>query len=161
MAHLGANISVEADTLSHVLSLMQAFQAFDSDNDGHITEAELAGIMGSLGYKLTDHEVRAMMSQATCSNRVGKLSLAGFLELNTKDMELGSLATLLKSAFESIDADGDDVITGEELFQAMRDMGVGGGFSFESCQEIISSMDGDGDGAVTSQELKLLIDSLL
>uniref|UniRef100_A0A7C9DW68 EF-hand domain-containing protein n=1 Tax=Opuntia streptacantha TaxID=393608 RepID=A0A7C9DW68_OPUST len=159
MAQLGANTSVEAETLSHVLSLMQAFQAFDSDNDGCINEAELAGIMGSLGYKITDQEVRAMMSQAD-TNRDGQLSLAEYLELNTKDMEPGSLATLLKSAFESIDADGDDVITGEELFQAMRDMGVGG-FSFESCQQIISSMDGDGDGAVTSQELKLLIDALL
>ncbi|KAJ8445135.1 hypothetical protein Cgig2_029507 [Carnegiea gigantea] len=145
MAQLGANTSVEAETLSHVLGLMQAFQAFDSDNDGRINEAELAGIMGSLGYKTTDQEVRAMMSQAD-ANRDGQLSLAEFLELNTKDMELGSLATLLKSAFESIDADGDDVITGEGLFQAMRDMGVGG-FSFETCQEIIDSMDGDGDGA--------------
>lgn len=150
-------MSAEAETLDHLLGLMQAFNAFDSNNDGRINVAELAAIMGSLGYKLTDHEVRAMMTQAD-TNRDGFLSLAEFLELNTKDMELGCLATLLKSAFDSIDADGDDVITGEDLFEAMRDMGAG--FSFQDCQEIISSMDGDGDGVVTSEELKLLIDSL-
>ncbi|KAF5954921.1 hypothetical protein HYC85_007777 [Camellia sinensis] len=48
MAQLGS-LSAETETLSHVSRLVEAFRAFDSDNDGSITAAELRGIMSSLG----------------------------------------------------------------------------------------------------------------
>ena len=57
------NLSAELETLNQVLSLVEAFRAFDADNDGCITAAELGGIMGSLGYNASDQDVRAMMQQ--------------------------------------------------------------------------------------------------
>ncbi|GAB4861389.1 hypothetical protein Ancab_036572 [Ancistrocladus abbreviatus] len=138
-----SSLSVETETLSHVLGLMEAFRAFDSDSDGRITAAELAGIMGSLGYKVTDQEVRTMMQQGD-RNRDGLLSLSEFLEMNTKEMELGNVAALLKIAFETFDVEGDDVLTGEELHLVIQGMGIG--FSLEDCQDLIASMDVDGDG---------------
>lgn len=151
-------LAEETETLSHVLSLVETFRAFDSDNDGSITAAELSGILSSVGYRATEQDVREMMQQGD-ENRDGLLSLEEFLEMNTKDMELGSLGNLLKSAFESLNLDGDDILTGEELHEVVENLGVG--LSLVDCQDIIASMDGDGDGAVSVEDFQLIVNSLL
>lgn len=99
MAQLGS-LSQETETLSHVLRLVQAFRAFDSDNDGSITAAELGGIMGSLGYNSSEQEVKAMMQRGD-TNHDGRLSIEEFLDMNTNELGLGSLGAFLGSAFEA------------------------------------------------------------
>ncbi|KAK3428329.1 probable calcium-binding protein CML29 [Eucalyptus grandis] len=87
----------ENEALNQVLALVEAFRAFDSDDDGQITSAELGGIMRSLGYNVSAQEVDAMMREAD-ANRDGLLSVGEFLEMNTKDMDLGELASFLETA---------------------------------------------------------------
>ncbi|KAF4390368.1 hypothetical protein G4B88_024374 [Cannabis sativa] len=119
-------LTAQTETLNHVHGLMEAFRAFDSNNDGSITEAELGGIMGSLGYNPGEQEVRAMMQEADV-DKDGLLSLEEFLELNTKNMELGGLGNFLMNAAEALNnnnnngGDGvcDHMVTGEELFQVI------------------------------------------
>ena len=50
MDQVAGSLSNGMETLSHVFRLVDAFRAFDADNDGHITTAQLGGIMASLGY---------------------------------------------------------------------------------------------------------------
>ncbi|KAH7567845.1 hypothetical protein JRO89_XS07G0163900 [Xanthoceras sorbifolium] len=157
MAQSGS-LSAETETLSHVLSLVEAFRAFDSDNDGTITAQELGGILTSLGYKASEQDVRAMMQQGD-TNKDGLLSLEEFLEMNTKDMELGGIANSLRTAFDSLNLDGDEIVTGEELHAAMGNIGVD--LSIENCQNIIASMDGDGDGAVSFEDFQIIVSSFL
>ncbi|KAJ6405256.1 hypothetical protein OIU84_013264 [Salix udensis] len=156
MAQLGS-LSAEIESLNQVLSLMEAFRAFDSDNDGFITAAELGGILGSLGYNASEQDVSAMMQQGD-TNKDGLLSMQEFLEMNTKDMELGELANLLKTAFEALDLDGDDIVTGEELHEATVNGELD--LSLEDCRSIIASMDADGDGAVSSKDFRAIVNSL-
>ena len=157
MAQLG-NLSAELETLNQVLSLVEAFRAFDADNDGCITAAELGGIMGSLGYNASDQDVRAMMQQGD-TNKDGLLSLTEFMELNTKNLELGTLSNSLRTAFEGLDLEfGDDDITAEELFEVAENIGVG--LSRENCEAIVAAIDADGDGAVNFHDLKVIINSL-
>ncbi|KAK9271171.1 hypothetical protein L1049_026760 [Liquidambar formosana] len=155
MAQLG---SAEIEALSHVQSLVEAFKAFDADNDGKITTAELSGIMGSLGYSPSEQDVKAMMQQGD-TNRDGLLSIQEFIEMNTKELELGSLATSLKAAFDALDVEEDETLTGVELHEVMGTIGIT--LSLEDCQNLIDSLDVDGDGAVNIEESKLLINSLL
>jgi calmodulin len=158
MAQAGS-ISAETETLSHVSRLAKAFKAFDADNDGAITAAELGGIMGSLGNNPSEEEVRSMMLEGD-TNKDGLLSIEEFLEMNTKDMELGSYAVFLKAATETLSTvDGDDALNGEELFEVMWNLGCG--LTLEDCQNLVASMDGDGDGAVSFLDFKLIINSLL
>ncbi|CAK7347048.1 unnamed protein product [Dovyalis caffra] len=158
MAQLGS-LPADIESLSQVLSLMEAFRAFDSDNDGFITVAELGGILGSLGYNASEQDVSAMMQQGD-TNKDGLLSMQEFLEMNTKDMELGTgLANLLKTAFEALDVDGNNIVTGAELYEGMLNGGLD--LSLEVCQSIIASMDADGDGAVSYDDFKQIINSLL
>lgn len=157
MAQMGS-LSAEMETLNHVLSLVEAFRAFDSDNDGRITEAELGGIMGSIGYKASEQEVRAMMQQGD-KNKDGLLCINEFLELNTKDLETGNLGNVLSAAFEALDEDANEILTGEELHEVMENLGLG--LSLEKCCNIVTSLDVDGDGAVSLDDFRLIVDSLL
>lgn len=157
MAQVGS-ISAQTEIISHVLSLVEAFRAFDSDNDGSITVAELGAIMGSLGYNPSEQEVREMMQKGDTDNN-GLLSMEEFLEMNTKDLQIGSLGNLLKAAFETLKGDEDEVLTVDELFQVMGSLGFH--LTREDCQSIVASMDGDGDGAVSFEDFQLIVTSLL
>lgn len=118
MAQLGSSLSAETETLSNVLSLVEAFRAFDSDNDGAINAAELGGILSSLGYNASEQDVRAMMREGD-ANKDGLLSMEEFLEMNTKDMELGELANFLRTAFQAFEVEGDDALTAADLYEVM------------------------------------------
>ncbi|KAE9605878.1 hypothetical protein Lal_00024630 [Lupinus albus] len=158
MAQMGSFLSAEMETLNHVLRLIEAFRAFDADNDARITEAELGGIMVSLGYKVSEQEVRTMMQNGD-KNKDGLLSISEFLEMNTKDLESGNLSNVLRTTFEALDEDGNEILTGQELHDVMGNLGLG--LSLESCQNIVTSLDMDGDGAVSLDEFRLIVDSLL
>lgn len=153
-----SSLSAETESLSQVLGLIETFKAFDSDNDGKITVAELGGILGSLGYSSSEQDVRAMMEQGD-TNKDGLLSIEEFLEMNTRNMEFGGLENVLKNAFEALDVDGDEVVTAEELYEVMGDE-MGFELSLEDCQGIIASIDSDGDGAVSFDDFKLIVNSL-
>ncbi|KAJ4700604.1 EF hand calcium-binding family protein [Melia azedarach] len=152
------SLSAETETLSHVSSLVEAFRAFDSDNDESITVAELGGILSSLGYRASEEDVRAMMQEGD-KNKDGLLSLEEFLEMNTRDSELElELGNSLRSAFESLNLDGYRVLTGQELYEVMENLETG--LSLVDCQDIISSIDGDGDGTVSLEHFQLIVNSL-
>ncbi|XP_030545231.1 probable calcium-binding protein CML29 [Rhodamnia argentea] len=106
----------ENETLNQVLALVEAFRAFDSDDDGQITAVELGGIMRSLGYNVSAQEVDAMMGEAD-ANRDGMLSVAEFLEMTTKDMDLGELASFLGTTLipSMVGADGEVAVEVEDL----------------------------------------------
>ena len=91
------------------------------------------------------------------------LSIEEFLEMNTDELGLGSLATHLRSAFKALDLEGDrdkdEYVTGEELYAVTRDIEVN--LSLECFEEIIASMDGDGDGAVSIEDFKLIVNTFL
>ncbi|KAK7321061.1 hypothetical protein VNO77_31217 [Canavalia gladiata] len=157
MAQVGC-VSWELETLNHVLALVEAFRAFDADNDGRITEAEVGGIMGSLGYNASEQEVRAMMQKGD-KNKDGLLSITEFLELNTKDLEGGNLGNTLRTALEALDEEGSEILTGEELHDVIENLGLN--LSLQNCLHLVTSLDADGDGAVSLDEFRLIVDSLL
>ncbi|XP_043712172.1 probable calcium-binding protein CML29 [Telopea speciosissima] len=157
MAQLGS-ISSQTEVISHVFSLVEAFRAFDSDNDGFITSAELGGLLNSLGYGASEQDVKAMMELGDI-NKDGLLSIEEFLEMNTKNMELGDLGAFLRTAFESLDLNGDELLTGEEFHELVGNMGVG--LSLEDCKNIIASMDVNGDGAICFEDFRLIVNSLV
>ncbi|XP_022941005.1 probable calcium-binding protein CML29 [Cucurbita moschata] len=151
------SLSAETDSLSHIFSLIEAFRAFDADNDGLISAAEVGGIMGSLGYNLSEQDVNVMMEEGDV-DRDGLLSMGEFLEMSARSVEVGEVGRYLKVAFEALNADGDDLVSGEELYEVFVNLGLD--VSLEDCMAIVASMDGDGDGAVFLEDLKLIVNSL-
>jgi Ca2+-binding EF-hand superfamily protein len=79
--------------------------------------------------------------------------------MNTKGLETGNLANVLSAAFQALDEDGNEILTGEELHEVMENLGIG--LSLEKCENIVTSLDVDGDGAVSLDDFRLIVDSLL
>ncbi len=57
----GANIIPQ---LSKAEDLRTMFSTFDKDNNGFIDDSELKNTMGELGMKLSDADIKAMMTEA-------------------------------------------------------------------------------------------------
>lgn len=151
--------STDFEVLSYVNSMMEAFKAFDSNCDGMITSDELRGIMGSLGYNMSEREANDMMRRGD-TDRDGLLSMHEFLEMNTRELDLGDLADLLQAVVPALglDVGNDEVVTGEELYNVLCSTGTA---SMEDCMDIIACLDGDGDGAVSLQDLQCMVQALL
>ncbi|GFZ09649.1 hypothetical protein Acr_21g0002480 [Actinidia rufa] len=116
MAQVAGSLSNGMETLSHVFRLVEAFRAFDANNDGYITTAQLGGIMASLGYNPNEQDLKVMMQRGD-TDRDSLLSIEEFLEMNTNELGLGSLATHLRSTVKALDLEGDsdEDVTGEEI----------------------------------------------
>uniref|UniRef100_A0A0D9WTH7 EF-hand domain-containing protein n=1 Tax=Leersia perrieri TaxID=77586 RepID=A0A0D9WTH7_9ORYZ len=148
-------LSVDFEALSYISSLVEAFQAFDGDNDGLVTAAELRGLLSSLGLDKPEQEVREMVARAD-ADRDGKLSVEELLDvMNAGELGLGALGALLQSAVPALEsaAGPDGVLGADELARRLSVMGTA---SVEDCMEIIACMDGDGDGAMSVGEFRLM-----
>ncbi|PIN07200.1 Calmodulin and related proteins (EF-Hand superfamily) [Handroanthus impetiginosus] len=152
-----SSLSIEVETLNHVLGLVEAFRAFDSDNDGRINAQEFAGIMGSLGYTVSEQDIQAAMQEHN-PDGYGLLSLSEFLDMNTEDLDLGCLSGL-KTALEGLELEEHELVTGERLYEVVQNMGIE--LSLDGCLDIVASMDGDGDGAITLEDFKAIVNALI
>lgn len=152
-------LSVDFEALSYISSLVEAFQAFDSDNDGLVTAPELRGLLASLGLDKSESEARDMLERAD-ADRDGRLSVEELLDvMNAGELGLGALGALLQSAVPALEsAAGPDGVLGAD--QLARVLGAMGTTSVEDCTEIIACMDGDGDGTISLEEFKLMADLL-
>ena len=74
MAAPGRPLTVDFEALSYISSLVEAFQAFDSDNDGLVTAPELRGLLASLGLEKSEAEARDMLARATPTATAGSAS---------------------------------------------------------------------------------------
>ncbi|KAK1280615.1 putative calcium-binding protein CML29 [Acorus gramineus] len=138
------SISTITDTLKHAFGLVEAFRAFDSNNDGLISPVELQGLMESLGYETSVQDMDGLMR------------LEEFLAMNMEGMDIG-IAGSLRDALQELDEE-DGLVTAEELYQVL--VGVDG-VSLGDCMSIITAIDGDGDGSVSLEELRLILDAML
>lgn len=143
--------------MSYISRLVEAFQAFDSDNDGLVTAAELRGLLASLGLEKSEAEARDMVARAD-ADRDGRLSVDELLDvMNAGELGLGALGELLQSALPALEAAGGALVGADELAMAL---GVVGAASAEDCAAIVECMDGDGDGAITIEEFRFMADLL-
>ncbi|KAF7103494.1 hypothetical protein CFC21_104481 [Triticum aestivum] len=152
-------LTVDFEALSYISRLVEAFQAFDSDNDGLVTAPELRGLLASLGLDKSEAEARDMLARAD-ADRDGRLCVEEFLDvMNAGELGLGALGALLQAAVPALEsfAGPDGALGADEL---ARVLGLMGTASAEDCAEIIACMDGDGDGAISVEEFKLMADLL-
>ena len=152
--------SVDFEALSYISRLVEAFQAFDSDNDGLVTAPELRGLLASLGLDKSEAEARDMLARAD-SDRDGRLSVEELLDvMNAGELGLGALGALLQAAVPALEsfAGGPDGVLGAD--ELARVLGLMGTANAEDCAEIVACMDGDGDGTISLEEFRLMADLL-
>jgi Ca2+-binding EF-hand superfamily protein len=153
----GRLVAVDFEALSYISSLVEAFQAFDSDSDGLVTAPELRGLLASLGLDKSEAEARDMLARAD-ADRDGCLSVEELLDvMNAGELGLGALGAMLQSALPHLEAAGAALVGADEL---ARLLGTLGNASPEDCAAIVECLDGDGDGAITIEEFRLMADLL-
>ncbi|CAN6206850.1 unnamed protein product [Urochloa humidicola] len=142
-------LTVDFEALSYISSLVEAFQAFDSDNDGLLTSPELRGLLASLGLEKSEAEVRDMVARAD-GDGDGRISAEEFLDvMNAGELGLGALGEMLQAALPALEAAGGALVGPDELAA-----------SAEDCAAIVECLDGDGDGAITIEEFRFMADLL-
>ncbi|CAD6338543.1 unnamed protein product [Miscanthus lutarioriparius] len=153
----GRPLAADFEALSYISSLVEAFQAFDSDSDGLVTAPELRGLLASLGLDKTEAEARDMLARAD-ADRDGRLSVEELLDvMNAGELGLGALGAMLQSALPQLEAAGAALVGADEL---ARVLGALGNASPEDCAAIVECLDSDGDGAITIEEFRQMADLL-
>lgn len=131
-----------------------AFNKFDKNQDGGLEKAELARMMFATGLSYSDMEVDAIMNLGD-KDGDGEIDLEEFLALMTPaasvtlDKIRADITCIdeVKSLFKAIDADGDGMLTKEEMMNS-----PGCKFDKEQVNALYEVGDSDGDGVLDMGE---------
>uniref|UniRef100_H3A6L5 Calcium binding protein 4 n=1 Tax=Latimeria chalumnae TaxID=7897 RepID=H3A6L5_LATCH len=143
------------------LELMEAFQEFDTDQDGYISYKDLGECMRTMGYMLTEMEL-IEISQQIKMRLGGRVDFEDFVELMGPKM-LAETAHMvgvreLKYAFREFDLDGDGEISTAELREAACKL-LGEQLNQKELEEILRDVDLNGDGHVDFDEFVMMLSS--
>ena len=140
--------------------IASGFKQFDNDNDGAITQQELAAGMRNMRMSFSNEETNAIFAAAD-TNTDGDITYLEFVTLLIptagdalfKFRKCFNGVQNAKSAFNKFDSDGDAEISLEELKR-----GMGGQFSEQEVRAVFALGDTDQDGAISFLEFaKLMI----
>ena len=139
---------IQAEVQDRMASLRAAFDSFDVDRDGYLTDGELAVALRELGLPTSEEEVRRMIAFAdTDGNRL--IDFSEFVELVEPRDPGEDPEEDLRAAFAVLDDDEDGFIDVTELGRAAQ---RSGSFDPSEAQGILRAVDADGDGRLSFQE---------
>jgi len=142
------------ETYKTINDVKAAFRRFDKNKDGHLSKSELGRMLFSSGHSFTDMEVDAVMNLGD-KDGDGEIDLEEFLVLMTPSAS----ATLnkirmnitcideVKGLFKAIDADGDGMLSIEEMMKSPCSK-----FDREEVSAIFELGDSNGDGELDMGE---------
>lgn len=150
---------------SERMELKQAFDMFDKNNDGKISDEELGLVLRTLGHDYTQSDVEDMIKHADI-NENGYVEYDEFLLLMKKwstqgspeEEEPVSEEDKTKETFKVFDMDGNGFIDQNELRHIMKRLGENLGD--EDVQEMFKLADLNGDGLIDYQEFSKLLSIL-
>jgi len=147
----------EDDEDPEVKQYREAFEKFDTDKSGTISVKEMAPLITSLGWNMSEAELRMMMSRV--DNDANGVDFEEFLEFIDNLNEFGGddLAKY-EVMFNKFDANGDGDISQEELYLVMQ--ATGKSFDRSEVQKIIKEHDASGDGSIGWDEFIKLMQKL-
>merc|ERR1719192_1944112 len=158
-----AEMGISDYQLAH---LKEAFKMFDENEDGVISEEELAKILETLmGYKPQESEVKDIMNEID-ENQNGVIDFAEFclmmkkktLQPNESDNKESAAAAEdkeLQHAFEMFDVDGNGQISRAELEGTLKKLGEN--LNKAQLDKLLSEADLDGDGEINFEEFKAMM----
>ena len=126
--------------------LKETFAMFDKDGGGTISMAELKGVMERLGTKVSDKELREIISTVD-ENNDGEIDLEEFIMMMKKMPEKKEE---LREAFKTFDADGDGCTTRSELRRVMIKFGQN--LTDQELGAVMLEVDKNRDGVISFSE---------
>lgn len=140
-----------ADQLSadQVAEFKEAFNLFDKDGNGYITNKELGTVMRSLGQNPTEAELQDMIEEVDADGN-GTIDFQEFLGLMARKMKDAESEEELKEAFRVFDKDQNGLISAAELGHVMTNLGEK--LTGAEVDEMVREADVDGDGHINYEE---------
>ncbi|TVU36816.1 hypothetical protein EJB05_18764, partial [Eragrostis curvula] len=134
----------------------RVFSAFDRDDDGKISAAELRLCMkAALGEDLSAEDADDLVSWADTDGD-GLLNQEEFLTLVQLEMEEEKCRGL-KEAFRMYEMKGEGCITPVSLKRMLSKLGAHQ--DIDECQAMICRFDLNGDGVLSFEEFKVMMDA--
>ncbi|XP_062208749.1 putative calcium-binding protein CML19 [Phragmites australis] len=133
----------------------RVFSAFDRDDDGKISAAELRFcVKAALGEDLSAEDAEALVASADTDGD-GVLSQEEFLKLVQLEMEEEERCRGLKEAFGMYEMKGEGCITPLSLKRMLSKLGAHQ--EIDECQAMICRFDLNGDGVLSFEEFKIMM----
>mmetsp|Transcript_29170 Transcript_29170/g.51238 ORF Transcript_29170/g.51238 Transcript_29170/m.51238 type:complete len:158 (-) Transcript_29170:355-828(-) len=126
--------------------LKAAFQLFDKNNDGTITQQEFEEVLKTMGLEPSREQLKAILKEAD-TNGDGEIDFNEFVKMMLNQME--NKGSVMQS-FED-----DDFITVAELKHVM--LALGEDLSENDLQDMIKEADVNGDGRLNYKEFVAMI----
>ena len=144
-------------------AVLDAFEMFDINRDGHISKQEMKLIMDQLGEVVSNEKVEAMVREADIDSD-GIISIEEF-----QKNVYPALSIIVRSAaqdmakkmreenaslesFKIFDVDGDGFVTAEEIKAVLNKLGKS--VTDEAAVAMVKAADVDGDGRISLNEFK-------
>ncbi len=138
---------------SEIEEYREAFNLFDKDGSGAISEVEFYKVLKNLGQNVTKEEVGAIVRDLDQDNS-GEISFEEFITYmkRVKIQEEAEEEDEIIKAFMTFDADKDDKISNAEFKHILCNLGGDDKFSKEECEELFKEADLDKDGFLNYRE---------
>jgi len=126
-----------------------AFQQFDTDQDGQVSSREVGYIMRSVGQNPSEAEIQDMV-MAVDKDGTGSIDFPEFLMMMALKFNTENAEEEVREAFKVFDGDGNGYINRQELSVVMAN--IGEKLSPDEIQAMIDEADVDGDGQINYEE---------
>ena len=134
----------------------EAFQIFDKHSEGYISSKELGTIMSSLGFNISDEDLKEIINLYDNEENNNMIDFISFLEIISKKKENIYKEEELIDSFRIFDREGNGKISSKELRYVM--MSSGEDFNENYIKELINESSIDHDEFIDYQKfVKLLI----
>ncbi|KAL7449702.1 hypothetical protein ACHAWC_001738 [Mediolabrus comicus] len=137
-----------------VEDLKEAFNMFDVDGGGSISQDELKGVMKKLGSNPTDDDIQQMIKSVD-DNGDGEIDFDEFLILMSTKKKNEDPDKELMDAFKVFDADGSGTISRKELKKLMKQLGQK--LSDQELDAMMEEVDTDKSGEIDFEEFKAMM----
>nr|XP_006821627.1 PREDICTED: calmodulin-like [Saccoglossus kowalevskii] len=136
--------------------LMEAFNKYDTDNDGLLTMNQLEQVLKALGQTATDTDIRHMVAGSeTHSDDTAMIELSRFIRTMSRKMSDNNGGDALKAAFRVYDKNGDGFISEAKIRHVMDH--VLEKATPAEVEEMIRKADSNGDGNINYEEFEKML----
>jgi len=144
-------VTMASDHLSslQIGQFQDAFQQFDTDQDGQVSSREVGYIMRSVGQNPSEAEIQDMV-MAVDKDGTGSIDFPEFLMMMALKFNTENAEEEVREAFKVFDGDGNGYINRQELSVVMAN--IGEKLSPDEIQAMIDEADVDGDGQINYEE---------
>ena len=144
-------------TEDQISEFKEAFALFDKDGDGTITMTELRTVMQSLGQNPTDQELLDLIKEVDNDGNA-EIDFEEFLVLMANNMKDIDEEMEITQGFNKFDANGDGLITIEDLKQTMESLGER--LSEDQLLDIMHEISPNRDGIINFSAFAKLVTSI-